>query len=205
MQRSPIAWLYWLCFVACVALVVGLNLPWPGLPPQDPSALLRDPWFIWGFTYFGLLLMPMAALLIDDALRKRMLWPVYVIPYFIVGILPLSIYMARRPVNDLITRKTPAMLEQRWLWWALIAILIAASVVLLPRGSFAGLIETMRQNLGWSFMWLDIGLNHIVALPLVQADMRRRSMTNQTPWLIAILLTGPIALCAYMARRPASR
>ena len=65
------------------------------------------------------------------------------------------------------------------------------------------LIDMMRHNLGWAFMWLDIMLNHIMALPLAQADMRRRGVTNQTPWLLSILITGPLGLCAYMARRPA--
>ena len=60
----------------------------------------------------------------------------------------------------------------------------------------------MSHNLGLSFMWLDIVLNHIVALPLAQADIERRGILNQTPWLIAILLTGPFALCVYLATRP---
>jgi hypothetical protein len=81
---------------------------------------------------------------------------------------------------------------------------IGVSIWLLPQGSLDQLINTMSHNLGWAFMWLDIALNHIMALPLAQADMRRRGVAQQTPWLIAILLTGPLGLCAYMARRPAA-
>jgi uncharacterized membrane-anchored protein len=62
----------------------------------------------------------------------------------------------------------------------------------------------MNQNTGFWFMWLDIPLNHIVALPLLQADMQRRGMQQQTLWLIATLLTGPISLGIYMAMRPAA-
>lgn len=204
MQRSPIAWVYWLVFFACVALVVALNLPWPGLPPQDPGALLRDNWFLWGFNYFGILLVPLAALVIEDALRRKMRWPFYVIPMFVVGILALSVYMARRPAGDLIRRETPRWLEPRWLWWILCAAVIAIGAFFLPRGSLPELTDTMSRNLGLTFMWLDIALNQIVALPLVQADMRRRGVAAQaqTSWLIAILITGPLGLCAYMATRP---
>ncbi len=146
----------------------------------------------------------MAALLIDDARRKNMRWPFYVVPFFVVGILALSVYMARRPANDLVKRATPRILEQRWVWWVLLIGLVVVTITFIPRGSLAQLLDTMRKNLGLAFMWLDIALNHIVALPLAQADMQRRGATNQTPWLIAILLTGPIALCIYMATRPAS-
>lgn len=204
MQRSPISWLYWLLFFACLALAVILNLPLPGRPPQDSSALLRDNWFLWGFNYFGILLIPLAALVIDDALRRKMRWPFYIVPMFIVGILALSVYMARRPASDLIKRETPRIFEQRWGWWILFVAVIAISLFFLPRGSLPELIDTMSKNLGLSFMWLDIVLNHIVALPLAQADMQRRGVAahRQTPWLIAILLTGPLGLCAYMAMRP---
>ncbi|BCX04663.1 MAG: hypothetical protein KatS3mg053_2601 [Candidatus Roseilinea sp.] len=204
MQRSPIAWLYWLLFFACLALVIALNLPWPGLLPQDPGALLRDNWFLWGFNYFGILLMPLAALVIDDALRRKMRWPFYVVPMFVVGILVLSIYMARRPAGDLLKRETPRLLELRWLWWILCAAVILIGAFFLPRGSLPELMDTMSRNLGLTFMWLDIALNQIVALPLAQADMQRRGVAAQaqTSWLIAILLTGPLGLCAYMATRP---
>jgi len=197
--------LYWLLFVVCVAAVIALNLPWPGLPPQDPAALLRDNWFVWGFNYFGLLIVPMAALVIDDARQRQMRWPWYVIPYFFVGILPLSAYMARRPAQDLTPQPALRWLEQRWLWGVLSAAVIVISVVFLPGGSWDGLVETMRRNLGLTFMWLDIVLNHLVALPLAQADMQRRSLRPpaQTWWLVAIALSGPLALCAYMALRPA--
>jgi hypothetical protein len=205
MRRSPLAPLYWLLFFACLILAIALNLPWPGLPVQDPSALLRDPWFIWGFNYFGLLLVPMAALVIDDALRRKMRWPFYVIPFFIVGILALSVYLARRPAQDLVKRATPRILEQRWVWWLLLVALIVTTIVLLPQGSWAQLVDTMSKNLGLAFMWLDIALNHVMALPLVMADMERRGNSNRAPWLIAIALTGPLALCIYMATRPGVR
>ncbi len=202
MRRSPIRWLYWLLFLACLVLVIALNLPWPGLPPQDPGALLRDPWFLWGFNYFGILLMPLAALVIDDALRRGMRWPFYVVPMFVVGILALSVYMARRPADDLLKRETPRLLELRWIWWVLFVATILISLFFLPRGSLPELVDTMSRNLGLTFMWLDIALNQLVALPLAQADMQRRGVASQMPWLIAILLTGPLGLCAYMATRP---
>jgi hypothetical protein len=204
MQRSPIGGLYWLLFFACLALVIALNLPWPGLPPQDPGALLRDNWFLWGFNYFGILLVPLAALVIDDALRRQMRWPFYVVPMFVVGILALSVYMARRPAADRLRRQTPRLFELRWVWWILAAAAIAISLLFLPRGSLPELVDTMSRNLGLTFMWLDIVLNQVVALPLAQADMQRRSLEaqRQTPWLIAILLTGPLGLCAYLATRP---
>ncbi len=197
--------MYWILFVASVVLAIVLNLRWPGLPEPDPSALLRDNWFLWGFNYFGLLLMPMAALLIDDARRKNMRWPFYVVPFFVVGILALSVYMARRPARDLVQRDTPRILEVHWVWWLLLTALVAATLFFIPRGSLAQLVDTMSKNLGLAFMWLDIVLNHVVALPLAQADMQRRGVTQQTAWLIAILLTGPIALCTYMASRPPIR
>lgn len=202
MRRSPLSLLYWLLFIACLALAVGLNLPWPGRPEQDASALLRDPWFLWGFNYFGLLLMPMAALVIDDARRREMRWPFYVVPFFVVGVLALSVYMARRPAEDRVDRATPRILEQRWVWWLLLAALAVTTLLLLPQGSLAQLIDTMSTNTGLAFMWLDIALNHLLALPLAQADMQRRGVAKQAPWLIAIGLTGPLALCAYMAVRP---
>jgi hypothetical protein len=204
MPRSSIAPLYWILFVACAILAILLNLRWPGLPEQDPSTLLRDNWFLWGFNYFGVLLMPMAVLLIDDARHKHMRWPLYVVPLFVVGILALSVYMARRPANDLVTRDTPRILKLRWVWWLLLIALAAVTIFFIPRGSLDQLIDTMRKNLGLAFMWLDVVLNHIVALPLAQADMQRRGVANQTPWLIGIALTGPVALCLYMATRPAS-
>ncbi|MCS6774413.1 MAG: hypothetical protein RMM31_06145 [Anaerolineae bacterium] len=202
MQRSRFSAAYWALFVVCLVLVAALNLPWPGLPAQDASALLRDPWFLWGFNYFGLLIMPMAALMVDDGRRRGMRWAWYVIPYFAVGILPLSVYMARRPAQETHALPTPRVLEQRWLWALLAVAVIPISVFFLPQGTLDGLVDTMSKNLGLAFMWLDIALNHVIALPLAQADMRRRGVAQQAPWLAAILLTGPLALCAYMAVRP---
>jgi hypothetical protein len=57
-ERSPLSRWYWALFLGCLAVVIALNLPWPGLPAQDAGALLRDNWFLWGFNYFGLLLIP---------------------------------------------------------------------------------------------------------------------------------------------------
>lgn len=203
MQRSPIRALYWLLFIGCIALVIVLNQPWPGLPAQNPNKLFADPWFIWGFSWFGLLIMPAAALVIDDARRKNMTWWPFVIPYFIIGIIPLSVYMALRPVADRNQHDTPRVLENKLFWWLCFAGTIAVSIWLLPQGSMGKLIDTMRHNLGWAFMWLDIALNHIVVLPLAQTDMRRRGAIHPTAWLLAILITGPLGLCAYMTRRPA--
>jgi len=201
-RYSPFRSAYILLFLACLVLVVGLNLPWPGLPPQDPSVLLRDPWFIWGFTYFGLLIVPVAALMIEDAQQRQMRWALYVVPYFFLGILPLSLYMARRPAEDRVAVPTPQWLTRRW-FWALLALMVPlVSLVLLPQGSWQQLLETMRRNLGLSFMWLDIALNHMVALPLAQADMQRRNVNAQTLWLLAVAVSGPLGLCAYMAARP---
>lgn len=205
LRYSPFRPAYVLLFVVCLVLVVVLNLPWAGLPPQEPSALLRDPWFIWGFTYFGLLIMPVAALMIEDAQQRRMRWALYVVPYFFLGILPLSLYMARRSAADLDVKPTPRWLAQRW-FWALLALMVPLiSVVLLPQGSLQQLVATMLRNVGLAFMWLDIALNHVVALPLLQADMQRRSVNGQAWWLLAVAVSGPLGLCAYMAARPERR
>jgi len=202
MSYSSIRWLYWLTFAVCIALIVALNLPWPGLPPANPGALLNDAWFLWGFNYFGLLIMPMAALMIDDGRRRGMKWPLYVIPYFAIGIIPLSVFLARRPAIETQQRPTPRLLEQRWVWVLLALGVVVISIIFLPRGSAAQLTETMLQNPGLSFMWLDIALNHLAALPLAQADMQRRGAEGQTLWLAAIALSGPIGLCLWMALRP---
>ena len=206
--RSKFAWLYAALFLYCVALAILLNLPYRGRADQNSSALLKDTWFLWGFSYFGLLLMPIAALLIEDGARRGMRWLGYVVPYFALGILPLSLFMARRPLVE--TRRFGSeaeaslqrMLEQRWFWWLMPLMTIAISLIWLPQGSPAQLINTLSLNTGFWFMALDIPLNHVVALPLLQADMRRRNESAQTKWLIATLLTGPIGLGIYMATRP---
>ncbi len=202
MSYSPIRWLYWLIFGLCVALIVALNLPWPGLPPANPGALLEDPWLLWGFNYFGLLIMPMAALMIDDGRRRGMKWPLYVIPYFAIGIIPLSIFLARRPAVETHDRPTPRLLEQRWVWALLALSVFVISAIWLPNGSLDQLTQTMLQNPGLLFMWLDIALNHLAALPLAQADMQRRGADHQSLWLAAIALTGPIGLCLWLTLRP---
>lgn len=201
-ERSPLAPLYWLLFAASVAAVVALNLDFPGRPPQDPGALLRDPWFVLGFNYFGMLIVGVAALLIDDARRRGMRWPWYVAPYFVVGILALSVYLARRPARDTVETPTPRILQLRWVWWLVALSTVAMAVALLPAGSPAQLADTTLKNTGLGFMWLDIVLNHVAVLPLAQADMRRRGAARPGLWLAAIALTGPVGLALYLARRP---
>ena len=205
--RSRFAWLYLILFLYGLAVAILFNLPYRGRAVQDSAVLFKDAWFLWGFSYFGLLLTTVAALLIEDGLRRRMKWLGYVIPYFVVGILPLSIFMARRPLVETqsdvrVSLWLQRFLERRWFWWLMPLITIAISLFWLPQGSLAQFINTMSQNTGLWFMALDIPLNHIVALPLLQADMQRRGVTQQTIWLIAALLTGPIGLGIYLATRP---
>jgi VanZ family protein len=205
--RSRFAWLYAALFLYCVALAILLNLPYRGRAEQDSSALLKDTWFLWGFSYFGLLLMPIAALLIEDGARRGMRWLGYVVPYFALGILPLSLFMARRPLVEMRrlgsqSASLQRLLERRWFWWLMPLMTLAISLIWLPQGSLTQLINTLSQNTGFWFMALDIPLNHVVALPLLQADMQRRGVAQQTKWLIGALLTGPIGLGIYMATRP---
>jgi VanZ family protein len=202
--RSRSAPLYAALFVYAVALAILFNLPYRGRAQQNPSSLLTDPWFLWGFSYFGFLLMPIAALLIEDGARRGMKWLGYVIPYFALGILPLSLFMSRRPTAEMhpgVPLHLQRWLEKRWFWWLLPLCTLAISFIWLPQGSPAQLINTMSQNTGFWFMWLDIPLNHIVVLPLLQADMQRRGVMQQNKWLIATLLAGPIALGTYLAVR----
>ena len=126
-------------------------------------------------------------------------------PYFVVGVIPLSIFMARRPRAE--QGKAPAnwlqrLLELRILWLFFAVCVIVISITWLPKGSLAQLLNTLHKNTGFWFMALDIALNHLIALPLLQADMRRRNAAHQTSWLVATLVTGPIGLCLYMAQRP---
>jgi VanZ family protein len=208
--RSRFAWLYATLFLYCVALAILLNLPYRGRAEQDSSALFKDTWFLWGFSYFGLLLMPIATLLIEDGARRGMRWLGYLIPYFALGILPLSLFMARRASVEtrrlgsrgIASLRLQRMLERRWFWWLMPISTLAISLIWLPQGSLTPLINTLSQNTGFWFMALDIPLNHVVALPLLQADMRRRNASRQTFWLVTTLLTGPIGLGIYMAARP---
>lgn len=199
--RSPRAPLYWLMFAAGVAAVIALNLDFPGRPPQDPGALTRDAWFVLGFSYFGMLIVGVTALMIDDARRRGMRWPVYVVPYFVVGILALSVYLARRPASETADAPTPRILELRWVWWLVAALTAAMFAAFLPAGSPGQLVDTTLKNTGLGFMWLDIALNHVAVLPLAQADMRRRGVARSTAWLAAIAMTGPVGLALYLARR----
>jgi hypothetical protein len=201
MTRSRFSPLYVLLFIACVTLLVWLNLPRPELPPQDMGTLLRNPWFIYGFAHFSFLLMPAAALLVADGQRRssRAWW--LVLPYFALGILPLSLYLAARPASE----RQPAAqwitqaLSRRWFWFACALLNVIAAVILLPAGSWAKLQAAMSQSFGWWFMWLDIPLNHVFVLPLVQAHMRHVNAQRQGLWLIAIVLSGPIGLGLYLA------
>lgn len=209
-DRSSFAWLYSLLFIGCVALILALNIDYTGRPAQDGSLLFRDAWFIWGFVYFGFLILPVAVLMIEDGARRGMKWLRFVAPYFALGVVPLSLFLASRPtnVNDRrpmnkegrITVDARSSLVVRPFWLACL-VLAFASLVLLRFGSFDQLLNTMSRNVGWWFMWLDIPLNHLLCLPLVQADMQRRKQTNQTMWLVVVALTGAFGLCAYLWRR----
>jgi len=204
-NRSPIAWLYWIVFLYTLALAILPNLSYHGKAVQDSSLLLRDTWFLWAFSYFGLLITPMAALMIEDGARRGMRWLAYVLPYFVVGVIPLSIFMARRPRAEqglAPARWLQHLLELRLLWLFFAACVVVISIIWLPQGSLSQLLNTLHKNTGFWFMVLDIALNHLIALPLLQADMRRRNAAHQTLWLAATLLTGPIGLCLYMAQRP---
>ncbi len=203
MTRSRFTPLYVLLFAACVALLVWLNLPRPELPPQDMNVLLRDPWFIYGFAHFSFLLLPAAALMVADGQRRgsRVWW--LVLPYFALGILPLSLYLAARPARE---RQSAAQwiaqaLARRWFWLACAIFSVAALLVLVPQGSWDQFQDSMRHGFGWWFMWLDIPLNHVFVLPLVQAHMRHTNAPRQGMWLAAIAVSGPVGLGLYLARR----
>jgi hypothetical protein len=201
-DRSSFAWLYSLLFIGCVALILALNIDYTGRPAQDGSLLFRDAWFIWGFVYFGFLILPVAVLMIEDGARRGMKWLRFVAPYFALGVVPLSLFLASRPTNDKgqTTEDARSSLVVRKFWLACL-VLVFASLVLLRFGSLDQLLDTMSRNAGWWFMWLDIPLNHLLCLPLVQADMQRRKQTNQTVWLVVVALTGAFGLCVYLWRR----
>lgn len=202
MTRSRFAPGYWLLFVGCVALLVWLNLPRPELPPQNMAVLFSDPWFLYGFAHFSFLLMPAAALMAADGLRRNSRTWLLVLPYFALGILPFSVYLALRSARE--TQAAPRWIERalatRWFWLVSAVLSVAAAIVLLPMGSWAQLLNTMQQNFGWWFMWLDIPLNHVFVLPLAQAHMRHVGAQNQGRWLAAIALTGPLGLNLYLSR-----
>jgi hypothetical protein len=190
-------------FLASVGMLVWLNVPNPALPPQDPARLLGDWWFIYGFTYFGILLTGIAALMLADGYRRETATRWLVIPYLFIGIIPLSIYLALRPEDE-------DGIEPRWLarafraprfWWVLCALVFVCAVAMLPFGSFGHLLQTMRHNYGWWFMAFDIVLNQLLCLPLLSAHMQHRSVGNQSVWLALVAVTGPIGLCAYLARQ----
>jgi hypothetical protein len=193
-------------FVACVAALLLMNQPRSDLPPQDMGRLWSDPWFLWGFAHFSLLLMPAALLIVVDGLRRRTRAWWLVGPYLALGIFALAPYLALRPEREDDAALPPWVeraLRGRWFWILCAVGSVAAPAVLLPMGSWAGLQETMRYAFGWWFMAADIALNHVCVLPLVQADMRRCGMAaeRQRRWLWAIGLTGPLALNAYLAAR----
>ena len=207
MKRSVIwKFVYWALFVSCVAALVWMNQPRADLPAQDMSRLWGDTWFLWGFAHFSLLLMPAALLLAADGLRRRTRAWLLVIPYLALGIFALAPYLAVRPAQES-GDALPAWIERarrgRWFWALSAAASVAAPLVLLPLGSWAGLQETMRYAYGWWFMAADILLNHVCVLPLVQADMQRSGMDErqQRRWLWLIGVSGPLGLNAYWARR----
>ncbi len=200
--KAHCAWLYWLLFIACTALLLMLNLPYAGKAEQAPARLLSDYWFLWGFNYFGLLLMPMALLLFEDARARQMRPWVYVIPYFVVGALALSVYLARRKALVPSLKPGKPVAIPRWLWLALVPITLGLSIGLLPLGSWATLQVTMHANIGLSFMWLDIVLNHMLSVPLLHSDLARRGVRSSGFWLLLVAFTGPIGLGIYMAYRP---
>jgi hypothetical protein len=202
MMRSRFAPGYWLLFVGCVALLVWLNLPRLDLPPQNMEALIGDSWFLYGFAHFSLLLMPAAALMAADGQRRNSKTWLLVLPYFALGILPFSAYLALRPAHE--TRSASGWIERalvtRWFWLACSVLSVVSAIALLPTGSWAQLQVTMQQNFGWWFMWLDILLNHVFVLPLAQAHMRHVGAANQNRWLAAIALSGPLGLNLYLTR-----
>lgn len=190
-------------FLCSIGLLIWLNQPRSELPVQDMGRLWRDAWFQWGFVHFSLLLMPAALLMIEDGQRRRTRAWLLVIPYMALGIVALAPYLALRPERA--GEGAPAVWVERarrsrWFWAACAAASVIAPVVLLPMGSWAGLVETMRYAYGWWFMAVDIVLNHGCVLPLVQADMRRRGLDErrQRRWLWAIGLSGPLGLSAYL-------
>jgi hypothetical protein len=206
-MRSRWSVFYLLFFVANIGFVVWLNLPRPELPPQDASKLLGDPWFIWAFGYFGFVLMPAAALMAADAYRRVTRAGVLVFPYFALGVIPLSLYLALRP-NIERNAEPPwltRILNNRVMWWLFLALTVLITVIMLPMGTWTQLQDTMRHNVGWWFMAYDIPINHLAILPIVQADMRRRGWHSQTAWLALIGITGAIGLNLYLARAATSR
>ena len=167
------------------------------------GALLRDPWFIYGFAHFSFLLMPAAALLVADGQRRASRAGWLVLPYFALGILPLSLYLALRPASEHAQASlwSSRVLTRRNVWIVCIGLNVIALLALLPLGSWAQLQAAMRQGFGWWFMWLDIPLNHLFVLPLAQAHMRHTQAPRQGLWLAVIALSGPFGLNAYMASR----
>ncbi|MCX6017043.1 MAG: hypothetical protein NTZ50_00835 [Chloroflexi bacterium] len=207
MKHSRFAPAYAAVFFLCGALLIGLNLPRADLPTQDMGLLWRDPWFLWGFVHFSLLLMPAAVLLVADGLRRHTRAWLLVFPYFALGMLALAPYLALRPVRADDVVELPSWLDRalrsRWFWAVCAAASVVAALVLLPQGSWAQLQETMRHGFGWWFMVVDIVLNQVFVLPLVQADMRLCGVgeTQQRRWLWGVALSGPLGLNAYLARR----
>jgi VanZ family protein len=205
-HRSPMAWLYWLLCLASIVLIAALNIPFRGRPAQTPALLFGDPLFIWAFCYFGLLSMGITLLIIEDACARHWPWLPFVVPYIVLGVVPLSLYLALRPTPPPKAdphKASVLRLLSAWIWWMLPLMTLAISCYFLPQSSISQHRATLQHNAGWVFMWFDIAFNHILVLPLLMGDMARRNVVGgRKIWLAAVLLTGPIALGAYLATRP---
>jgi hypothetical protein len=190
-------------FVASIAGIVWLNQPFPGLPAQDPLRLIGDPWAQFLFAYFSFLIMPVVLLMIIDAYLRNTRWGWVAPIYMALGIAPLALYLAMRPASESSTeqRWVQNIASRRWFWLACLVGLVLSAVLLIPRGSPAAFIDAMNHNFGWWFMPPDILLNQLFCLPLLKADMDRRGIASQHTWLLAVALTGPVAMNVYMAGR----
>jgi hypothetical protein len=189
-------------FVLSIVGIVWLNLPRVELPPQDMTLLWRDRWFLYAFVYFSFLIIPVALMMVADAYRRATRWGWLTPLYMALGIVPLSLYLAVRPVDANMTepRWVRTAYKRRWFWVFSAAATVIAAFALLPFGTLQQFVETLRHNFGWWFMPVDILLNHFFCLPIVHADMEHRHAPNQFKWLTLIALTGPIGLNLYLAR-----
>jgi VanZ family protein len=200
---------YWLLLAFALWALFVFNIPWRLAPPQNTAVLFTDPWLLFGFNYFGLLMMGVAFLMIEDAAcrptRPATAW--FAAGAFALGIVPVSAYLALRPLQD----AANARVQPRWVdrlraarapFWLLPFGAVVLALWLLPQGNWGTFCDAQLQFIGIGFMWLDIALNHIAVLPLVRADMQRTGARHQPMWLIAIALAGALALGVYLARRP---
>jgi VanZ family protein len=200
---------YWLIWSFALWLILLLNLPWRGLPPQDSSVLFRDPVLIWGFSHFGALIVPLLALWLMDGTRRRHTAQWLAAPFMAVGVLAYAPWLALRPHAD---APAPAALP-RWLdvsrtprwFWALWLALTALNFAWLSGANLTAFIIAQWRFLGIAFMWFDILICQLLALPLLDAALRRAGSRTRGLWLIAAALLGPFALSAYLLLRPRDR